>query len=193
MALIDEIDPDRSAVVAIQQQDRRAFEDFMRRQERWVRGVVFAVLGNRDRVDDVAQNVWLAVWTRAGELRDVRRWRSWLYRLARNAAIDAGRAVTRSRQLTGPIPDNLPDKTGPIPLPQGRDEGHQAILRAIEALPALYREPFVLKHLNGWSYRKIAEVMAMPVDSVETRLVRARRLLRGSLKDKLDENHATLQ
>ena len=59
------------------------------------------------------------------------------------------------------------------------------MLAAIQSLPALYREPFVLRHLSGWSYAEIAEVMGMPVDSVETRLVRARRLLRASLKDKV--------
>jgi RNA polymerase sigma-70 factor, ECF subfamily len=49
----------------------------------------------------------------------------------------------------------------------------------------LYREPFVLRHMNGWNYQQIAEAMEMPVDSIETRLVRARRLLRDALKDKL--------
>ena len=59
------------------------------------------------------------------------------------------------------------------------------VLEAIRALPALYREPFVLRHLNDWSYQEIGDVMGMPVDSVETRLVRARRFLREALKDKL--------
>jgi RNA polymerase sigma-70 factor (ECF subfamily) len=59
------------------------------------------------------------------------------------------------------------------------------VLEAIQALPALYREPFVMRHLNGWTYSEIADVMGMPVDSVETRLVRARRFLRESLKDKV--------
>ncbi len=59
------------------------------------------------------------------------------------------------------------------------------VLKAIQALPALYREPFVLRHLQGWTYKEIAEVMDMRVDSVETRLVRARRFLRETLKDKI--------
>ena len=59
------------------------------------------------------------------------------------------------------------------------------MLAAINGLPALYREPFVLRHMNGWGYQQIAEVMDLPVDTVETRLVRARRLLREALKDEL--------
>jgi RNA polymerase sigma-70 factor (ECF subfamily) len=65
-------------------------------------------------------------------------------------------------------------------------EEHRTVLAAIEALPALYREPFVLRHVSGLSYKEIAEVMAMPVDSIETRLVRARRLLREALKAQPD-------
>jgi RNA polymerase sigma-70 factor (ECF subfamily) len=65
----------------------------------------------------------------------------------------------------------------------GREQRRE-VLAAVQGLPALYREPFVLRHVNGWSYREIADVMGMPIDSVETRLVRARRFLRESLRDK---------
>jgi len=65
------------------------------------------------------------------------------------------------------------------------EEERRRVLTAVEALPILYREPFVLRHLNGWSYKQIAEVMDMPVDSIETRLVRARRLLRETLSTEL--------
>ncbi len=184
----EEFDPEEPLVEAIRNGDRFAFGEFVRRQTPWVRGVIFGVLGDPDRGDDVAQQVWTAVWQRIGELRDVRRWRPWLYRMARNAAVDAGRDVTRRRRhgqvlaaesgvqaISGYAEDNL-----------ARREQHQEVLSAIQALPALYREPFVMRHLNDWSYRKIAEVMGMPVDSVETRLVRARRFLRESLKSKLD-------
>jgi RNA polymerase sigma-70 factor (ECF subfamily) len=64
-------------------------------------------------------------------------------------------------------------------------EVSEVVLEAIRALPALYREPFVLRHLQGWSYRQIAETMGLPVDTVETRLVRARRLLREALDGKV--------
>jgi RNA polymerase sigma-70 factor (ECF subfamily) len=48
-------------------------------------------------------------------------------------------------------------------------------------MPAIYREPFVLRHLEDWSYRQIAETLDLPVDTVGTRLVRARRMLQETL------------
>ncbi len=187
VALTDEFDPEVTVFEAIQTGDRYAFDEFVRRQDRWVRSVVFGILGDWDRCEDVVQQVWLGIWTQAKKLRDKRRWRPWVYRLARNAAIDAGRDVTRRRQRSGPMPFEVmqPNEESSGSAEAIREEQHRQVKSAIMALPALYREPFVLRHMNGWSYREIAAAMAMPVDSIETRLVRARRLLRESLKGKV--------
>lgn len=179
-------DPDQPVIDAIREGDPYAFDEFVRRHHPWVRGVIFGMLGNVDWVDDVTQHVWATFWQRIGELRDVRRWRPWLYRLARNAAIDAGRDARRRRRLAREFATGCSGESSRSADDQVfRQERHREVMTAIQALPALYREPFVLRHVNGWSYRQIAELMDMPVDSVETRLVRARRFLRDMLKDKL--------
>lgn len=180
----NENDPELPVIEAIRQGDPYAFRELVQRHHQWVRGVILAVLGDPERVDDVAQQAWLAAWQRIKDLRETRSWRPWLYRLARNAALDAGRDTTRRRRRTQALTEDAPRTPPSAPQPEeelARRERQQAVLQAIQALPALYREPFVMRHLNGWSYRQIAEVMDMPVDSIETRLVRARRLLRESL------------
>ena len=183
----EEFEPDQPVILAIREGDHYAFDELVRRHNPWVRAVVFGVLGNTDRVDDVVQQVWTALWQRIGELRDTKRWRPWLYRLARNAAIDAGRDAGRRRRHTQELAMSLSPRPSSTPVDDQvvRQEQHREVMMAIQALPALYREPFVLRHVNGWSYRQIAEMMKMPVDSVETRLVRARRFLRESLKGKV--------
>ena len=183
----EEFDAEEPVIEAIRGGDRYAFEEFARRRNRWVRGVIFGVLGNRDCVDDVSQQVWSAVWQRIGDLRDSRSWRSWLYRLARNAAVGAGREITRRRNVVRPLAGDAPElrSSDAADAAAARIEQHSEVLAAIQALPAIYREPFVLRHVNGWTYREISEVMGLPIDSVETRLVRARRILRESLKDRI--------
>ncbi len=179
-----------TVIQAIRSGDRYAFEEFVRTNGRWVRGVVFGVLGNRDIGDDVCQQVWTAVWQRIGELRDTSSWKSWVYRLARNAAVDAGRELTR-RKAAGLSPSLVavrPDVVPPVDVEAERTEAHREVLDAIRRLPEIYREPFVLRHLNGWSYREIGELMDLPVDTVETRLVRARRFLREALGRRLEHN-----
>jgi RNA polymerase sigma-70 factor (ECF subfamily) len=178
-------DPEQALIHAIRDGDHPAFEELVRRNSRWVRGVIFGVLGNRDRIDDVAQQVWLTVWSRIRELRSPERWRPWLYRLARNAALDVGRAVSRDRSVAQPTPDYAEPAASPPPEQLIGEERKALMLDAIRALPAHYREPFVLRHLEGWGYREIGESLELPVDTVETRLVRARRMLRETLKDKV--------
>jgi len=156
----------------------------MRRNSRWVRGVLFGVLGESDRLDDVAQQVWQSVWKRIPDLREDAQWRTWLYRLARNAAIDAGREQSRLRRLSDALADQRPRAAVASPVGElVARETHGRVMEAIRSLPALYREPFVLRHVNGWSYREIGETMNLPPATVETRLVRARRLLREALAD----------
>lgn len=183
----ESFDDEAPVIEAIQSGDRFAFAELLRRHDGWVRGVVYSVLGNRDGLDDVAQQVWTAAWQRIGELRETKKWRSWLYRLTRNAAIDAGRDATRRRKRSAALMAevSVPARSKSPEADVVSEERHREVLAAIQALPALYREPFVMRHLNGWSYRDISDAMGMPVDTVETRLVRARRFLRESLKDKV--------
>ena len=187
MPVTQEHDAETAVIEAIRGGDRYAFEEFVRRHNRWVRGVVFGVLGNRDVGDDVCQQVWAGIWQRIGEIRDPASWKSWIYRLARNAAIDAGRELTRRRGAATAADLATIQAPGEVAADRraARIDEHREVLEAIQALPAIYREPFVLRHMNGWSYREIAEVMNLAVDSVETRLVRARRFLRENLKGKL--------
>lgn len=191
MAVPAECDAETPVVEAIRRGDRHAFAEFTRRQGRWVRGVVLGVLGDRDRVDDIAQQIWMSVWNRVGELRQVERWRPWLYRLSRNAALDAGRSQTRHKQAVKEFAELAAPRAAAVAPHAGpadkliEAEQRALVLEAIRSLPALYREPFVLRHLEEWSYRQIAELLELPVETVETRLVRARRLLREMLQGKV--------
>lgn len=182
-SVLQEFDPEVPVIEAIQQGDAGAMEEFVHRQGQFVRSVVYGSLRRTNELDDVVQRVWLRVWREARRLDDPTRWRAWLYRIARNAALDAGRKRQRWRDhlqqwWQRPRPGSAqtpPDVTAE------RQESHQLVLDAIESLPTIYRECFVLKHVEQLSYRQISEMLGVPTDTVETRLVRARRQLRDKL------------
>ncbi len=175
---------DAALVAAARAGDRDAVETLVRRHDRWVRHVVYATLAQPGEVDDVVQHVWTNVWQQIGPLAEPARWRGWLYKMARNAAVDAVERLARERQCRNGFQARLrvSKERGPAEAVI-REEQHHRVLDAIRGLPAHYREPFVLRHLEGWSYAQIGEAMDMPIDTVETRLVRARRLLRAALQD----------
>lgn len=165
-----------------------AADRLVREHESWVRGAIYAVTGRADLVDDIAQQVWARVWERLNTLENPRRLKAWLYAVARNAAIDACQARRRqqawaaSRAELPPVADAAADPSAAT----AGEELQRTLLRAVQALPAIYREPFVLRHLEDWSYAQISEVLGLSPDTVETRLVRARRLLREMLQGKVE-------
>lgn len=178
----------RRLVSDAQQGSRAAAERLVRAHDGWVRGVIYGVTGRPDLVDDIAQQVWMQVWERLASLKEPERLRSWLYVIARNAAIDTSQSQKRRRGVgLDAFSEGWSDERTPTPLRvTSGDETQQILMRAVEALPALYREPFVLRHLEDWSYQQIGELLGLPVETVETRLVRARRLLRETLKGRVD-------
>lgn len=177
-------DGDRDLLAAAQRGEREALDAFVRRHDRWVRGIVYANGGAGSGLDDIVQHVWATVWRQLGTLVDLNCWRGWLYRLAKNAAVDAGQRATRQRRRFAALNDGDGIRAAELPPDQhvARSEEHSRVLAAISGLPVIYREPFVLRHMQDWSYADIAEALGLPVDTVETRLVRARRLLRSTLQ-----------
>jgi RNA polymerase sigma-70 factor (ECF subfamily) len=172
--------------------ERSALDELVRRHDRWVRNVVYATVASPAAVDDIVQSVWIRVWRQIGTLIDPLRWRAWLYKLAKNAAIDAGQKAAGERRLrTAFLQTRGQDRRSPQPVATlMEDEERRRLMAAIRGLPAIYREPFILRHLEDWSYAEIGEAMSLPVDTVETRLVRARRLLRAALTDLDQEQEA---
>lgn len=176
----------RQLVADAQQGDRAAADRLVRAHEGWVRSAIYAVMGRSDHLDDVAQQVWTRALDGLPSLENPRRLRAWLYTVARNTAIDYGQMQRRRRELAldGQL-DDMPARSAGVanpPAALAADELRGTLVRAVQALPVLYREPFVLRHLENWSYAEIAEVLGVPVENVETRLVRARRLLREMLQ-----------
>jgi len=182
-----EYDPEWPVIEAISQGDRFAFEEFVRRHSGWVRSVTFGVLGNTHDIDDACQLIWTKVWQYAHTLRSTTQWRSWLYRIARNVAVDIGRNRARRKRVAArDMSESIVANFDGSPSDRAvREESKAVVFDAISGLPALYREPFVLRHLEGFSYKQISDVMSLPVDTVETRLVRARRMLRNALRGKV--------
>lgn len=176
-------------VAEAQRGDRPAAERLFREHDPWLRSVIYGVTGRVDLVDDIAQQVWARVWQRLDTLKDSSRLRPWLASIARNAAIDAGVARQQRERRTGSLDEFRDvDGGGKAPSPVETAIGGElrtVLLQAVQSLPALYREPFVLRHLEDWSYAEISKVLALPVETVETRLVRARRLLREMLSGKV--------
>lgn len=147
-----------------------------RENRAWIAAVLHAHRPREAEVDDLLQEVALTLVRHADEV-DLARARPWLRRVAINCARDAGR---RARVRRRPLPAPAEGVTTPA------DGAIAGALEAVMNLPMDYREPMLLS-LRGLPQRVIAEVMEVPVTTIETRLVRARRMVREALAPVVEE------
>ncbi len=153
--------------------------------EGWLRRLVRVRLQEPQAVDDVMQEVALAVAAKNGELIASVRAASWLYGVAVRQALLYRRKSGRRRKLMtryaeaqlSPVESQPPDPLAWLLL----EERHDLVRAALQRIPSRDMDVLVLKYSEGWSYRQIADHIGATVSAVETRLHRARKKLREQL------------
>ena len=149
-----------------------------------IRGFAARFLGSAIEAEEVAQDVFLTAWRKAGSYDPARgAVAAWLYRIARNGCIDRQRR-RRLRWLVGL--DDLTPVADPAPGPERVVAGRQALagVRAgLDALPGRQRMALLLAAVGGLDTGQIAGIMGTSRGSVEQLLVRGRRALRAGIAE----------
>ncbi|MDT9595044.1 sigma-70 family RNA polymerase sigma factor [Nocardioides zeae] len=148
-----------------------------RRNRLW--SVCLRVTGDRHDAEDALQDALTAAWQHLATFRGDARLDTWLYRIASNAAL----AVARRRRERAYAPDELPEDGD-----ARRDHADQIadtdrVRRALAALPEQFREAVVLRELADLTYEEIAAHQGVGVQTVKSRLNRARAQLVAALAD----------
>lgn len=162
--------------------DREALSSLWREHRRWVAAVLLAHLPPGADLEDLLQEVAMAMVKHIQELREPDKIRPWLRSVAVNTAATAARREDVRRRVVRPLAEGEP---AAAPAGDHREERAAEARRVLELarqLPADYREPLLLRCVHGLSQRAIAEAMGVPETTVETRLARARRLLREAVE-----------
>jgi RNA polymerase sigma-70 factor (ECF subfamily) len=169
--------------------DLRAFEGLVERH----RDVVFRVaarIAGPDEAADVSQDAFLRAFHRLSSYKGEAPFRSWLLRIAHNAAVNSA-TRKRARPLdpraeTSEDTDHSDSERRPAESLERRERQERLQLK-LGALRPSYRSLVVLRDLEGLSYEEIAELLEMPIGSVKGRLHRARgelvELLRNNTYD----------
>jgi RNA polymerase sigma-70 factor (ECF subfamily) len=148
------------------------------------------MLGNEADVEDVVQDVLLQVVRKLDSFRGESELTTWLHRVAVNAALlhrrknapRLARQVQAADEITyeGSRYNTGASRDRPDQQAQER-EMRRLIEQAIERLPDMYRDPFVLSDIERLSNAEIGEALGLSLAAVKSRLHRARLLLRDAL------------
>lgn len=162
--------------------DPGAFETLMRHYEPYVLGLLWRMTGNRAAAEDLCQDSFLKVLKRIPEFRFQSSFKTWVFRIAHNAAVDHLRA--RHLETEGPGSgelESLPAPSSPEDPDRAIEESQmrRALKRAVDALPANQREVIHLFYWGELSVEEIARATGMPEGTVKTHLFRGRQALRA--------------
>ena len=156
--------------------DRRAFEQLLRRHQGMVRAQLRRLLnGDEAAADDLAQEVFLLAWRKLDQFRGEARFSTWLYRIAYSCFLQA----CRKRPLNAGQADE--SELEQLPAPQQAIDLQLDLERAMQQLSKA--EQMVLLHCVQLelSHEETAQVLAMPLGTVKTHATRGKAKLRAWL------------
>jgi len=173
-------DADTRLVGLARSGDADAFEHLVRQHQVTVYRVALRLLGDPGEAEDAAQEAFLQAWRGLPRFRSSSSFATWLYRIATNRCLN----MLRSRRGSVPLLDEqrAPSQAEPEERAQVRAQV-AALQAALLSLTPEQRAAFVLRHLEGCSHDEIAQVLAISVPAVKSRLHRARVELLAAMVD----------
>lgn len=163
-------------------------EDLVRQYMTMVFRISWSILRNYHDAEDAAQDCFLRVLKFRDRLHQVRNPKTWLARIAWTTALDrrsrrplvAG--ISGEQEFLGEDAlCDLPDLATPLPQQLEELEMQYILEQLIATLPEGLRQPLELSTVQELNSSEIAEIINIPAESVRTRLLRARRILRAKL------------
>jgi RNA polymerase sigma-70 factor (ECF subfamily) len=160
-----------------------SFDDFYQREYGRVFGIAYALVGDRDRADDVAQDAFMSLHRRWAEISGFDRPDLWVRRVAINGALSwRRRAATELRALTRVASRSAPGA-------QTTDEGGSAeVWRFVQKLPRAQAMVVVLVFVDDLTLEQVGQVLGIATPTAKTHLQRAKRKLAAWLNEEIDDD-----
>ncbi|MAT59976.1 MAG: RNA polymerase subunit sigma-70 [Ignavibacteriae bacterium] len=167
--------------------DDHAFSKLVAKHKEKVRNLVYLTLGDTDAVDDISQDVFISVFHKLKDFRFESKFTTWLYRITVNKCRDHLRKK-KVRSIFVPIENREHElKTS---ARQDNMDIPGLVRKAINKLPDKLKIPLVLRDIEGFSYKEIADQLECEVGTVKSRIFRARENLKFILEPYQKEMNA---
>ena len=174
--------------------EEAAFSRFVEQHKAMVLRCTRSILLDDAEAEDAAQDAFVQIFKKIGEFRGESSLKTWVYRIARNIALNRTRSLARrnhgrhqeldgaleSQQYTAEMAPSL--RADPVREQELRELA-SSLERALASLDAGWREVLVLRDVEELSYEEIADALELPVGTVKSRIFRARAALRQTLEE----------
>ena len=176
--------------------EERAFEELVDRYQSRLIGFVYRTVGDRERAEDLVQEVFIRVYRHLHRFDPAKKFSTWIYTIASNLAKNELRNRSRnplvlfqSMRGTGDEeerPIEFEDATSRPDDMYRKRHLRELVEDTVSKLPEHHREVFVLRELEGKSYEEIADITHCNLGTVKSRLNRARTAFAAIIEPQID-------
>ncbi len=169
------MDEDFKLIKEFQEGNGAAFRKIVFRHKDKVRNLIYLTLGDVDYVDDIMQDVFISAFNNLLNFRFESKFSTWLYRVTINKCRDYLRKK-KVRSIFTSLNDDYHHQS--VRLKSDSGDIQNIVRKAIERLPEKLRIPLILRDIDGFSYKEIADKMGCNVGTIKSRIFRARESLK---------------
>ena len=169
--------------------DLAAFEALVAKYSNLVGSIAYNILGDVHVAGDITQETFLKVYRHLPELEEIKRFKGWLCSIVRTTCVDHLRKDRIKPASLDKISEEGLEPEGEViasafrPASQELEELREKTLQIVNQLPKIYQQIILLRHLRRMTYREMSDFLGLPVATIESRLYRARIMLKDKLHD----------
>ena len=180
---------DIALIARCKEGDLEAFEALVSKYSNLVGSIAYNIIGDVHIAGDITQETFLKVHRHLPGLEDVRKFKGWLCSIVRTTCVDYLRKERIRPASLEKISEEGLEPEGQIvggilrQTSTELEELREKILSIINGLPRIYQQIILLRHLRRMTYREMSDFLGLPVATIESRLYRARIMLKDKLSD----------
>ncbi|MBO3698629.1 RNA polymerase sigma factor [Roseivirga sp. E12] len=144
-------------------------------------------LTNREVAQDLNQEVWLNVYRQLANLSDTRRFKTWLFQIARNRALDYFKSTKRLREFHEMLKPDM-DELTELMLEEIDFKREDILQNSLDGLSTKLREVIILNFFEGMDYSEIAFILGCSLGTVKSRIYNGKLKIKELLETKMKKS-----
>lgn len=162
--------------------DEQAFATLFHAYKNKLYGFILGITDSRELSKDIVQDVFLKIWNTRHHAHEIENFNAFVYRMARNAALDHLKRASRESTIMSQISQISSEHTPDDPFEALKAlEMKAKYENALQKLPKQQRLVYELRHLQGIEYAEIAKKLSLPVPTIRSHFRNALNTLKSHL------------